>query len=97
VVERKVPGHGVSVKIKPEREKEGNMFKKMTVVLCAALALAINSMADVDTTAMDLIKSDAETWISYGVSAAIGMIGLGLGYVGARWAYRKIKGGISAA
>ncbi len=73
------------------------MVKYIGMSAIAFGAVVGSAQAAIDSTAMDAVKADAEAWVTYGVGAAVSMLGLGLAYVGGRWAYRKIKGGISAA
>lgn len=74
-------------------------FFKFVVMLFVAVLVSVapKAQAAIDTTAMDAVKVDALAWLTYGVAAAIAIMLGGLAYRGARWAYKKMTGGLSAS
>lgn len=73
-----------------------NTKKVLTAVGIGTVAAANQAQAVIDTTSLDLIKTDAEAWLVYGVAAAVGIMLVGLAYHGAKLAYGKMKGGMKS-
>ncbi len=65
-------------------------------VVGAGLLVGANANAAVDTTTFDTVVTDCGTWIAYGVTTFITLLGTGLTIVAASWVYRKVKRAISA-
>jgi hypothetical protein len=76
------------------------VMKKRTAVKLIGFAIVASGQmahAAADTSALETLSTDAGTFIAYGVTAFLALLGGGLAITAGRWVYGKIKGGISAA
>ncbi|QBG46543.1 hypothetical protein EGM51_03710 [Verrucomicrobia bacterium S94] len=73
-----------------------NKLNAAMTAFMACLFVAGSARAEVDTTSIDGVVTDAGTWIAYGVTSFLGVLGAGLTIVAASWVYRKIKSAIRA-
>lgn len=70
-------------------------FKKIGVALGVLAVATVNSMA---AAGLDTVVTEAQSWITWGVTAIAAILGAGVGIYAAKWGYRAIvKGGLGAA
>ena len=89
---------------KAARRKMREFGKKMYFAKCrieaaavaviALLMIAGSAHAEVNTASLDVVVTDCTTWIAYGVTSFLTLLGAGLTIVAASWVYKKVKGAI---
>lgn len=87
--------------MRSKSKKGKNDMKKFFLIgvcVCAVvLGVVAPAQAVIDTTEVAVISADAGSWIAYGVTTFLSLLGAGLTIVAGAWVYRKIKHGIGAA
>ncbi|MDF7809696.1 hypothetical protein P4E94_19815 [Pontiellaceae bacterium B12219] len=71
-----------------------NYKGKLLAIAFAAVGSAAPVFAQGEITVLDTVVTEAEGYVTYGITAFTGLLGLGLAIVGASWAYKKIKAAI---
>lgn len=66
------------------------------VAVLTCLLIAGSAHAAVDTSALDAVVADCGTWIAYGITSFLTLLGAGLTIVAASWVYKKVKGAIKS-
>ncbi|MDF7809695.1 hypothetical protein P4E94_19810 [Pontiellaceae bacterium B12219] len=71
-----------------------NHKRKLLAIGFAAMAATAPVFAQGEITVLDSVVTEAEGYVTYGITAFTSLLGLGLAIVGASWAYKKIKAAI---